>query len=392
MQIPIDRRTLKSLIRECKNENVFPIFLGNHLHAATSDRIGALLTSLVSEIAEYLAILPEHELAGVVASLPEAFQHYVGFRTSRLPPPELLERIALYQVIALVHHEYVTISEVLGQSTASSVVLAQYPELSGNFDDDGLLQLDERFILHDGGIEYKKHLIHYHQFLRRGFFSNPNFDFLSRFSAVRRNAPENTYRVAVDHDRLMRIEQYTHIFELDRWFGPRFDRQKLDDRNAVGLTIVKRNKNSLFELVNHLDRTEFYWAYHDGTKTLEIEELVSVEHPFDTHFLNRYVHSERDIVRSTFQHLDGAVKAYPVATYLNRFKAQLPREPRCPQKIKLFRIDGDIPLDTWLDLIGHFYKANEMILEYFDPDQFLRLFEERIRDFVAWKAKNSSDS
>jgi hypothetical protein len=36
----------------------------------------------------------------------------------------------------------------------------------------------------------------------------------------------------------------------------------------------------------------------------------------------------------------------------------------------MFRIDGEILLDDWLSLVGMFYKSNEMVIEYFDPELF----------------------
>jgi hypothetical protein len=365
------------------------MFLGNHLDRSASDPIGRLLTEVVNEAAEHLSVLPEHEVEAVVASLPEIYQGYVSYRTSTLKRADLLTRVALYHLIGRVEGDYVSVREVLAQGLDSSVVVTEYPELESAFDADGLLCLDERFQLHDGGIQYRDHILHYHQFLRRGYFSNPNFDFLSRFARARRMAAaETTFRIAIDHDRLMRVADYVEVIERDRWFGPAFDKDRLDDPNTVGLTIVKRNQNSLFRLTNNLDRTEFYWSYRSGIKSLEIEEILSLANPIDDYYLNRYVHSERDTANGVFRHLDGAVKVYPKSEYQRRFDTKLPHEPRSSAKVKLFRIDGTMSLETWLELIAHFFKSNEMVLEYFDPEQFVQIFDERVRDFVAWKAKH----
>ena len=48
----------------------------------------------------------------------------------------------------------------------------------------------------------------------------------------------------------------------------------------------------------------------------------------------------------------------------------MPNEPRSHRRVKLWRVDGDIPLHRWLELIGFFFKGNEMLLEYFDPEAF----------------------
>ena len=140
-------------------------------------------------------------------------------------------------------------------------------------DKKGLLSLDDDFELHDGGIIYKDHVLHYHQFLRRGFTSNPNFDFLGRFiNYYRETNGGNTFRIAIDPLRLMPKEYFQHIAEFDAWFGPDFDRRKLEDINEVGLTVKKRIKPSIFDLTNNLDRTELYWSYSRLNKNT-IEEV-----------------------------------------------------------------------------------------------------------------------
>lgn len=240
----------------------------------------------------------------------------------------------------------------------------------------------------DGGIAYKGHVLHYHQFLRRGYTSNPNFDFICRFIAYyHRTRSDNQFRIAIDHRRIMPKEFYQHIIELDTWFGPRFDPEKLDDPQAIGLTVVKRNKDSLFELTNRLDRTEFYWSFRRGIKTLQIEEISDEGYQFDHYYVNKYVHSERDTRKKVLRHFDGAVKVYLRDSYKDRLNSYMPNQAKSYSKIKLFRVDGDIAIDDWIELISFFYKSNEMIIEYFDPEQFEQEFEERVRDFEAWKQK-----
>lgn len=240
-------------------------------------------------------------------------------------------------------------------------MFAAYPELRDKTDDDGLLNIDSSLELLEGGILYRDHVLHYHQFLRRNFTSNPNFDFLQHLVAARRTAG-CAVRVAVDHRRIMSREFYEQIFEFDTWFGAPFDAAALDDASQVGLTVVKRNQGSLFRLTNTLDRTEFLWSFRAGIKTLQIEEIADGDFQFDHYYLNRFVHAQRDIVKATFTHVDGAVKAYRSHTYSARREAKLPDTPKSEAKIKLWRVDGDIPLKLWLDLVCFFFKSNEMVL------------------------------
>jgi hypothetical protein len=259
-----------------------------------------------------------------------------------------------------------------------SEILKAYPELRELLDDDGLLRLDDRFTLYDGGIEYKDHVLHYHQFLRRGFASNPNFDFLNLFiDYYVRTASTNTFRVAIDHSRLMPKEFLQHLVEFDTWYGPRFERSKLDDPNEVGLTILKRTPTLVAKIFfDNVERTEFFWSYRDGIKTFEVEGVSENSALFDAYYLNKYVHSERDVQASVLRHCDGAVKVYLKDEYNQRLNTYMPREPRSFKRIKLFRIDCDIDVDKWIELLSQFFKGNEMIIEYFDPE----LFQEKFPD------------
>jgi hypothetical protein len=55
----------------------------------------------------------------------------------------------------------------------------------------------------------------------------------------------------------------------------------------------------------------------------------------------------------------------------------MPREPRSFKRIKLFRIDGNIDVDKWIELLSQFFKGNEMIIEYFDPKLFQQKFPDQ---------------
>jgi hypothetical protein len=60
----------------------------------------------------------------------------------------------------------------------------------------------------------------------------------------------------------------------------------------------------------------------------------------------------------------------------------MPAEPRSYSKPKLFRIDGDIDIDQWIELAAHFFKGNEMLIEYFDPEEFERRFGAKIKKWA----------
>jgi len=304
-----------------------------------------------------------------------------------------LERLAVHYISAEIWKDYFSFKEAIKYDIEDSEVFNIYPELKNEFDDENLIILSDKFKPFDGGIRYKDHILHYSQFLRRGYSSSPNYNFLGRFvSYYNQSKDKNSFRIAIDHTRIMPKEFYQRLVGLDTWYGPPFDESKIDDPKYVGLTIVKRNKNSLFGLSNKLDRTEFFWSFRDEIKTFQIEEVSELEYIFEDYNFNKYVHSERDIVNKKFRHLDAAVKIYLEQDYKTRFLQQTPDVNKCYKKIKLWRIDGDIELPNWIDMITFFFKENEMIIEYFNPDAFEKMFELRVRDTKKWKELNSKSS
>jgi hypothetical protein len=174
----------------------------------------------------------------------------------------------------------------------------------------------------------------------------------------------------------MRLDDYRQFMELDTWYGPSFNRDKLDDPDYVGLTVVKRIFPNALDSYP-IDKTEFFWKRNESSsiKTLEIEELSSPFKPHDNWHINRYIHSERDMTNCVFRHLDGAAKVYSPENYSERIDRTMPHHLRSNHYVKLFRIDGEILLDDWLSLLSMFYKENEMVIEYFDLD----LFNEKFR-------------
>lgn len=386
-KLPIDNKKLNKLVNLCLHFNVFPIFLPNCFYSQGPPEIATLFSKLVEECENWLSAMRQEEINQLIESLPSSVRQFIEYETKSNQQPDL-ERIAIYYLVAEVQAKYHPIKNSWEYNLEKSEVLKVYPELEAKLDKDGLLKIDSEIELLAGGIVYRDHVLHYHQLLRRGFGSNPNFDFTGRFLAYYyKTRLTNSFRVAIDHRRIMAKEFYQQMYEFDTWYGPPFDPTTIDNPKTVGLTIVKRNKDSLFELTNKLERTEFFWSYRDGIKTFEVEEISDLNYAFEGYYLNRYIHSERDTRNQVLRHLDGAVKVYLPDRYKIRFQCNIPKEERCHAKPKLFRIDGDISIPDWINLISFFFKSNEMVIEYFNPEEFKKVFEERVRDFKAWKQK-----
>lgn len=375
-QLIFNVRDVKQLQRQCLHHNVFPMDLADCSNGEPQP-VFRVLKPMLDLCMEQLTEMPFAEIQAVVNGLPSGLRHMLEPVSEPLLSEDV-SRIAQYCIAAQVQNGYSSVGDVIALSVENSHVLDKCPELRGLFDTDGLLDLDDRFHLMDGGIKYGDFVLHYHQFLRRGFSSNPNFNFLGTFANYRsRTKTQNRFRIAIDHRRLMRFVDYQQTMELDTWYGPHFNPDDLDDLTKIGLTVVGRSNPSPFNSNYSLLKTEFLWKANEAesVKTLEIEEIASNSDSTDNWHINRYVHAERDIIRRTFRHFDAAAKVYPHSSYEQRLIETMPNQIRPAHYIKLFRIDGEISLDDWLSLLSMFYKGNEMIVEYFDPALFQKKFQ-----------------
>ena len=383
MDVPLQEREVARLERECLNHDVSPTFLSSYYDEGSSDPVSRALVEAVEECVGLFSAMEPREIEGVFWGLEPGYGDWVGERPADPYDPGYLERLAVYYLATLLRRRGRSFKDVVKADPKASAVLEEYPELAERFDKDGLLVLGGDLELADGGVLYRDHVLRYHQFFRSGYVAGQNNDFLWRFRRYRRESgEENGFRIAIDHRRLTPKASYEAWVERSRWRGPGFGREKLDDPGVVGLTIVKREEPGLADLFGSgapLERTEFFWKHDDGVKTLEIEEISERERLFDSYYLNRYVHSEREVDEGRLRHFDGAVKVYAKDRYdLDRFSRTMPHEERSQYKVKLFRIDGEVDPERWLDLIGYFFSGNEMVLEYFDPEEYDRVFGETI--------------
>ena len=374
-KLPLDNKKIDELRRICLHYNIFPDKLPFYINEEKHP-VRKIATPLIEESINYFKILEKTEFDSFISNLPPGIKFFLE-NDSRINPQndDYYERVALHYLMYELRQGYLSFKEIVKQDLKTSVVLQIYPELFELFDSDGLLLLDDRFKLFDGGVEYKEHIFHYNQFLRRGFTGNPNYEFLLKFiNFYKKTKSYNKIKISIDHKRIMPKDFYRNLFEFDTWFGPEFNKEEIDNPNIVGLTIKKRIKPSIFDYSNKLDRTEFYWSFDGKLKTLEIEEISEPDYKFDDFNINKYFHTQRDIETKTFIHLDGAVKLY-YKNYNERYNSNMPKEPRSDKKIKLFRIDGNIELEYVQELVSFFYKENEMIIEYFDKEKYEKEFE-----------------
>ena len=365
--IPVPEQKIAEFIQMLRRFDIFPIFLENPAYSSPESQhpIYPLLRDIVNDIAQSLLAATEEE---VLASY-EALDWYGQAQVSKVRllarDSIAVENLGVYLVTALARRPYYNQRNYLTEDYyEKSIVLEAFPKLATHQTDERLFPLcTPGFEPTESGIHYNNHVLFYHQFLRRNFTGNLNYDFLSRLTDYYQRHRQQPISVAIDHLRLVPKRWFSPIFEKDYWYGPPLNWKLIDNKYEVGLTVHGSTRSRL----HNIDRTEFLWSYRNGLKTLQIEEihgLVLLDDPDTDMVLNRYIHSQRDIASGTFIHLDGAVKIYERDSYQQRFDSKMTEADKSKYKPKLFRIDGTISDSEWVQLISFFFRGNEMVLEY----------------------------
>jgi hypothetical protein len=174
--------------------------------------------------------------------------------------------------------------------------------------------------------------------------------------------------VALDPVRALPLADAGGHMLFDYWFGCRLTRADLDDLSHVGETWHVRPLDQKLELgTKPLAATVFRWKADGAIKTLEVDEIVPAgeTEPSGPYYVNRYLHALRDTEAHRFVHVDGAVRAYTAASYTATRANPKGTRGNAVRYRKLFRVDGPLDDNVWGRIVAHFFRGNELVIEYF---------------------------
>lgn len=256
------------------------------------------------------------------------------------------------------------------------IVWELFPELAHKRDHDGLLYLDE--IVKDFEIN-KPQLM---SFSKAGYFSSLHTPFsIMVHPYLRRNMNRSnnyipgllqtllgtkfdwegcTIRLRIDEDCIMLNKHVIPLQERERWFGKDFTEDI--ERIAAGVAQYSH------QFCGDTNITEYNWENKkNGVIQLEVEEVHEGEkyEIEDGIFGCKYLHSTYDKNAKRFDHFDGAVRKYSKEQLDERHHITIDKFCTDLPYTKLFRIDGNIPLDRWKQLIGFYLIYNTTVAEYF---------------------------
>lgn len=190
------------------------------------------------------------------------------------------------------------------------------------------------------------------------------------------DAPGAEKFIALDEDRARIDVDRLGYFEADTWYGAPFDE---DIRNIKPgtvklrppLDLASRHVSFFFADAYCLD---IKWSASDGIKSFQALELktesVRVEIDGVPYFPARYLHAEFDLAARCFRHFDGAIQLFSEAEYFRRRDSDfnMPMKELGHIKArskKVFKINGPLRTEDWVEFCCHFYAANPLTFEYF---------------------------
>lgn len=246
------------------------------------------------------------------------------------------------------------------------IVLRVFPKLEELIDDTGLIDISMLDPVLPGVFKKDGLLLFASSYLRRNCSrgNSLNSEFLKRLQMLSGEYDALRVKVRLDLDMIGLNGTQHEELEYSYWWGPKFT----DELEDIQLGVTKYHNDNYNSIFSNIDFTEFGWYYQDGNKTLEIEEVVDEVniHNETLELIGcRYIHSFVNPETSLPTHLDGAIRAYSEEKMVERMDTSLDKTERDTVYTKLWRIDGDIPVALWKELITHYFRDNKLIGEYF---------------------------
>ena len=270
-----------------------------------------------------------------------------------------------------------------GQAVAiidKGIVSRVFPEIMEMMQ-DGLINLKELIPIYKGndsldeknlklvpGVYQKgRFLLFAHQYFRRNMCiaNTINDAFFETFENLRAR-DDLEIKVAIDVNIIGLAGTESLEAEYQYWWGPKFNNDLASIPEGVTCYRNERYDNLLSNIID----TQFYWHTQDTISTFECEEICDKENVIidNIHYFGcRYIHSMVNQSTEMPYHLDGAIRLYTDEQILKRMDSgtDISKYGKDSLYTKLWRIDSDLDVSTWKELITHYFRDNQLIGEYF---------------------------
>lgn len=183
-------------------------------------------------------------------------------------------------------------------------------------------------------------------------------------------------KILLDLDNIRINIDDTVYMEEDFWYGARY-KENIPDiiDGCVKLIPPADIKKELIDfLFQNTHSFDVSWKSNRELKTFEALEFKT-----DAHTVNinervvhpaKYFHSEYNLSKDMFQHLDGAVQLFSYEDYHSRRDSDFnniwkDNKHTKADYIKLFKLNGDIEKRLWENITCMFFRGNPLVHEYF---------------------------
>lgn len=247
-----------------------------------------------------------------------------------------------------------------------------------------------------------KYMVMAHPYFRRQHYPNNNFapSFIDVFWGYN-NGNIDKY-LSIDHDRV-RINVNNSIYmERDQWFGAQFQTTISDIEDGI-VKLVPPPELDAFDVDFMFGNTyslDIKWSSKNGIKVFQAEEFKAdnsriIKNGQEYHPV-KYIHAEFDNNLGIFRHFDGAIHFYTHDEYLQRRDKDFNYNSKNNLQLKtlsqkLFKINGQIQTEDWVNLVSHYLTGNPLILEYFEgklPDYI----EETVEKIKAYRKAEENNN
>lgn len=216
-----------------------------------------------------------------------------------------------------------------------------------------------------------------HPYFRRGFHGTNNY--IPRFVELfwnHDNPNIDTY-ISLDSDRVRINVDNSSYMEFDTWYGAQFNRNILSIPDGIVKLRppmdIDNSLNSFF--FNDAYSLDIKWTTKDGIKSIQMEEFKTEKTKLlkngIEYFPVRYIHAEYDLDKEYFRHFDGAIHFYTETEYDKRRDSDFNYNNKSQSHIKtlsekLYKMNGKISVETWIEFSSHFLTGNPLVFEYFE--------------------------
>ena len=166
------------------------------------------------------------------------------------------------------------------------------------------------------------------------------------------------------------------VAESDTWYGAKFskDIDKITDGCVKLKPPLVSNETIRYLYFHNVFSLDILWKTKETIKEVQLEEFKNddfiIQYDNDFYYPVRYIHAEYNCKTKCFFHFDGAIHLYRKSEYKVRRENDFKYVNKLhkiikSRSVKIFKINGDLDIDTWISYTSHFLSGDPLVNEYF---------------------------